>query len=808
MAPSGARQRSWDADIEKIQSEYLPHLTCLTEYELASGHRKEQLDKAYGPSAAIEITKFHLDFDDFPVGMPDDLKKVYLEAFKAGYIIARTQPWLKAKWMRDDYIPMARMKYYGNQGSQEHVQEVLRRTHGYPWHLAPPSDEAVIDWREQCDDDQFKKSMGYGTQQISNFSNFPGRKDVLTWGTTHVAVGFNDLIVLLKSRLVADGSSPEHIDATTSKTSLKFIGIDSSAYSIAKTKVVWQMMMDSSIPICSIIEVWFSATWGRSSLEAFGKALNHVVSEMKIKSRPLQSPCSYPILEGRGITVRGLQSEKGQKLNGQRGIARSCAEGRWDVYGDGWQAKVKAENLEPLEMTVAVGSSVEIHGLVKLPELNGHVGTAVRLDAASGRWMVLVDSREQPVLIREANLSWTGMAQESAHPYLQEVRPVADYLLYWLRCFEEKRHHTVEEARRFWWKAQISELPERETHIAGCLCRKKDQRATLKYLCSGDVFLDQTAAAGDVCSDCTPYVGSLCMWSLPEASPSLEKGLALGCITTEDYCRTLLGEAGEAVEPDFSVQALESSPNKEFDVMQCFTWYIAKRIQHTVRRSGSTWTGDFICQRVCWENRALLDRIWKEAPFTMSWDNILDYMKPTTFHSIARLCSRAGDTVHYAYSMNYPCETRGANIMDWDMQADPNDRQSRVYWVDRSMERSIRGGCQHSMERLCRIWDFACDALYTKPYRCDPENLINYTLIASLGLDEKWVNHFMNKGKISPKDVPRHPECTKNNVGLAVFSSLMGLESPFQRSSTCVTFAWTYDPMIRGVDFATGKECQ
>ena len=156
--------------------------------------------------------------------------------------------------------------------------------------------------------------------------------------------------------------------------------------------------------------------------------------------------------------------------------------------------------------------------------------------------------------------------------------------------------------------------------------------------------------------------------------------------------------------------------------------------------------------------------------------------------------------------MNYPCETRGANIMDWGTRADPKDRQSRAYWVDTSLERSQNGGCEHSMERLRTIWQFACNALYAKPYRCDPENLINYTLIASLGLDEQWVNHFMNKGRISQEQVPKHQECTKDNVGLSVFSSLMGLESPFQRSSTCVTFAWTYDPMIRGADFATGVE--
>ena len=56
----------------------------------------------------------------------------------------------------------------------------------------------------------------------------------------------------------------------------------------------------------------------------------------------------------------------------------------------------------------------------------------------------------------------------------------------------------------------------------------------------------------------------------------------------------------------------------------------------------------------------------------------------------------------------------------------------------------------------------------------------------------------MNKGRISQEQVQKHPERTKDNVGLSLFSSLMGLESPFQRSST---FAWTHDPMIRGMDF-------
>ena len=62
------------------------------------GSRKKKLDEKYGPCAAIEILKFHENFkkSDFPPNMPSGLKVLYMEAFKAGYVVSRTSPWLKA----------------------------------------------------------------------------------------------------------------------------------------------------------------------------------------------------------------------------------------------------------------------------------------------------------------------------------------------------------------------------------------------------------------------------------------------------------------------------------------------------------------------------------------------------------------------------------------------------------------------------------------------------------------------------------------------------------------------------------------
>ena len=47
------------------------------------------------------------------------------------------------------------------------------------------------------------------------------------------------------------------------------------------------------------------------------------------------------------------------------------------------------------------------------------------------------------------------------------------------------------------------------------------------------------------------------------------------------------------MEPSFSLQALESSPNKHFDVMQCFAWYISKRIHLTVESERIIVVGSF-----------------------------------------------------------------------------------------------------------------------------------------------------------------------------------------------------------------------
>jgi hypothetical protein len=61
----------------------------------------------------------------------------------------------------------------------------------------------------------------------------------------------------------------------------------------------------------------------------------------------------------------------------------------------------------------------------------------------------------------------------------------------------------------------------------------------------------------------------------------------------------------------------------------------------------------------------VVDYIAAQKPWTMSWSNVLDYFTRTGFHRLARACSAGGGTVHFASSMNWVVNVRGANVLDF-----------------------------------------------------------------------------------------------------------------------------------------------
>ncbi|CAG8449482.1 6128_t:CDS:1 [Ambispora gerdemannii] len=111
-----------------------------------------------------------------------------------------------------------------------------------------------------------------------SFSNTPKQGLVLDQGKVHVAVGFVDLDLLLRAKIVQTENSVKQPN--------KFIGYDGSVYAIAKTNVIKEMMMGKA-PIRSIIEVWFSTTWTMETLKHFENAVKNV---LKFGNAPNDSP--------------------------------------------------------------------------------------------------------------------------------------------------------------------------------------------------------------------------------------------------------------------------------------------------------------------------------------------------------------------------------------------------------------------------------------------------------------------------------------------------------------------------------------
>jgi hypothetical protein len=101
-----------------------------------------------------------------------------------------------------------------------------------------------------------------------SFSNMPKVSLSLDQGKTHVAVGFVDLDLLLRAKIVQNNFSVDRPN--------KFIGYEGSVYAVAKTNVIKEMMIGKA-PIRSIIEVWFSTVWTKETLKYFENAVNIVL---------------------------------------------------------------------------------------------------------------------------------------------------------------------------------------------------------------------------------------------------------------------------------------------------------------------------------------------------------------------------------------------------------------------------------------------------------------------------------------------------------------------------------------------------
>ncbi|KAL3942544.1 MAG: hypothetical protein SGBAC_003290 [Bacillariaceae sp.] len=139
---------------------------------------------------------------------------------------------------------------------------------------------AKIDWfceRREIGDIFPHIAYPYNSNIRHSYSNQAYRQEVLLQGTTHVAVGFVDLGILLE----ADLQGPPKLGMNGP---LSFLGIETSPYAVAKTLVVWEMLLQfqNQHHLRSVMQLWYSTTWDEETEEYVKQALaNLCVSDEK-----------------------------------------------------------------------------------------------------------------------------------------------------------------------------------------------------------------------------------------------------------------------------------------------------------------------------------------------------------------------------------------------------------------------------------------------------------------------------------------------------------------------------------------------
>ena len=139
----------------------------------------------------------------------------------------------------------------------------------------------------------------------THFSNAPAfpkphTTSIRPLGKVHVAMGFNDLQILLEhvddGMAMANQSSapPQNgVSVPQLREPMLFIGYDRSTYSIAKTLVIAQMLQQSAVSPHHIIEAWYSSTWNYETFMLFRYTCIALLKDDGYVN-PHQSILSYP----------------------------------------------------------------------------------------------------------------------------------------------------------------------------------------------------------------------------------------------------------------------------------------------------------------------------------------------------------------------------------------------------------------------------------------------------------------------------------------------------------------------------------
>lgn len=158
----------------------------------------------------------------------------------------------------------------------------------------------------------------YNTFTTASFSNFINPStEYLTYGTTHVAVGFVDLGILLNCQYKSNSSNDP----------LRVYGYESSAYAIAKALLILDLLKngDPEEAPRQIVQVWYSTVWTKRTTKAFLAAAKKVINKPDLHPDVAAIICHWSNSKGVGLKrATKLRSHTKKESSNARYFLNKC----------------------------------------------------------------------------------------------------------------------------------------------------------------------------------------------------------------------------------------------------------------------------------------------------------------------------------------------------------------------------------------------------------------------------------------------------------------------------------------------------
>lgn len=354
---------------------------------------------------------------------------------------------------------------------------------------------------------------------------------------------------------------------------------------------------------------------------------------------------------------------------------------------------------------------------------------------------------------------------------------VASYLHHWLSV----KPLNFKDARRLWLENIMQGNSKMFRQISSCK-RRQDMLAIAQYVLTGEVF-----GSGDFQPHGLNAVGSLTYWQCPEGSPPLDEECMFNAFALEDLMATFFDDRSKNLVQVFEAKVLgvlHCLRSKLLSGSLTVELYVGE-VKPLSQPDGHDLV-NFIVNRV--------------VPYTVGWSNVIDYIELGDLHDLGRAMSSHGDVAHYGYTMNWPTETFGANIIDLEMT---HNYAAANYILDLALGENYSGENPEMVNTIQALRaSTKADEVFKFPDHDTPMNSTSF--IASNMMKEHWVKHFYEKAG-GMKEVGKHftsssefrflpTNCGFNTPGGPIS---VVIPCPLHRISTQIYLGWTYDPKLK-----------